>query len=293
MAKGDRDVSVGDIATLRWDGDTIRLRYKPRFLSRRERRTRDLAAVLGERSVPVEALRAVSTEPVEDGVILRLLLRDDADPLLVLAGDAFDEEFDPYRIHFSWKQWETSEWRVKDLEADLARSEVAGRRADRWLVEPPEALGEFKAFDARLTLRRDEFTFHWDWKAFDEKQALGMVRKVMLADITAVEWRPPTKEGLRIPDGYLRITTVDSPPERPPPYSAHASHRQPCSSAPNSSTASTQHNPPDRSPPAWWSLLAGSIGRPQPERFVNEEARGGRRDDRRADGATRLLREVR
>ncbi|RZT20339.1 uncharacterized protein DUF4429 [Kribbella sp. VKM Ac-2569] len=180
--------------TVVWDGiGTLRIRYGGTLI-----RTR-----LGERIVPIEALRAV--EVTDAG--LRLLLRDGADPLQSVT--------QPIELYdFPGVDHDAAEGIARDIGQALVRRDVPETAATAWLVAPPPAPDRIEGRDATLAVASGQLTFKYHRSAGRKKKALGDPWSVPLGDIVDVEWAPAVGLGAR---GFLRITTTATPDVRPKP----------------------------------------------------------------------------
>ena len=197
--------------TLDWDGaGTLRVRYDgtPDGLGKL---TNSLRTRLGERVVPVEALQAVELSP--DAPVLRLLLREDADPLLSVSGGSFDALLDPYSFPFTDRALAQ---RIADgIRVTLVRRDVPTTPAVRWLVAPPAADDRIEGRDATVSVANGRLEFAYARTARRKKKSDGDPWSVPLGDITDVEWRPNER---RLGDpGFLRISTARTPLDRPKP----------------------------------------------------------------------------
>jgi hypothetical protein len=207
-------VAVGEVkganGTVYWDGvGTLRLRYDGTGdgFGKLESSLRDR---LGERVVPVEAIRAVAV-----GSELRLVLRDGADPLQSVAGGHFDALIEPYRFTFDPDDRDLAERIAADIRIALSRRDVPETPAVRWLVAPPAAPDGLAGRDATLSVVGGALEFAYNESAGRKKRANGNALSVPLADITTVEWAP--NRGRFDRGGFLRVSTARTPLERPQP----------------------------------------------------------------------------
>jgi hypothetical protein len=206
-------VTGGELAstngTVVWDGiGTLRVRYDgPR--DGLNRLTSSLRTRLGERVLPVEALTAVEV----NGPVLRLSLRDGADPLQSVSGGYFDSLIDPYCFPFT--DPDIAERIAGEIRRTLARRDVPRARATRWLVAPPAAPDRLEGRDATLSVEQGELRFAYARTAGRRKKVLGDPWALPLAEITDVEWAPNQRRiGVQ---GFLRVSTARSPEKRPKP----------------------------------------------------------------------------
>jgi hypothetical protein len=197
--------------TVDWDGaGMLRIRY--------DAPDTELAGLagslrtrLGERVVPVEALQAV--EVGEDAPVLRLILREQADPLQSVTGGYVDALIDPYTFPFTDRA--LAERLATEIRVTLARRDVPTTAAVRWLVAPPVAPDEIEGRDATMSVVSGELVFAYKRMTGRKKRGNGDPWSVPLADIIDVEWMPNQRRlGT---DGFLRISTARTPLERPKP----------------------------------------------------------------------------
>jgi hypothetical protein len=194
--------------TVDWDGaGTLRIRYDAPETGL-GRLADALRTRLGERIIPVEALQAVEVSQV-----LRLVLREQADPLQSVSGGYFDALIDPYTFPFTDRA--LAERLATDIRVTLARRDVPTTSAVRWLVAPPVAPDEIEGRDATLSVANGRLVFAYKRMAGRKKRANGDPWPVPLADIIDVEWRPNERRfGV---GGFLRVSTARTPLERPKP----------------------------------------------------------------------------
>jgi hypothetical protein len=192
VAGGELTSTYGTVV---WDGiGTLRVRYGGTLLRSR----------LGERIVPIEALRSV--EVTDAG--LRLVLREGADPLQSVT--------QPIELYdFPGVDHDAAAGIARDIGQALVRRDVPATAATAWLVAPPAAPDRFEGRDATLAVANGELTFKYHRSAGRRKKALGDPWSVPLGDIVDVEWAPAQgRFGAR---GFLRITTAATPDVRPKP----------------------------------------------------------------------------
>ena len=190
--------------TVVWDGlGTLRIRYDgtpggfhPLAAAVRAR--------LGERVLPVEALRSVEVT----GTGLRLVLRDGADPLRSVTRliDVYD---------FPDVDRDLAEDITRDIAQVLVRRDVPETASAAWLVAPPAAPDQFEGHDATLVVANGRLTFTYHRFAGRKKKAHGDLWPVPLGDIVDVEWMP--EQGRFGARGFLRIATAETPDVRPKP----------------------------------------------------------------------------
>jgi hypothetical protein len=203
VASGELTSTNGTVV---WDGiGVLRLRYDGTRAGL-DALTSSLWTRLGERILPVEALRSVEVSATG----LKLILRDGADPLQsVTSGHVV---LDPY--DFPEVDQALAEQIARDIRSTLVRRDVPATAANRWLLAPPAAPDRLEGRDATLSVANGRLTFAYRRSAGrKKKKALGDLWSVPLGEIVDVEWTP----NQRRTRGFLRITTAETPVERPKP----------------------------------------------------------------------------
>jgi hypothetical protein len=190
-----------------WDGiGVLRIRYDGTRAGL-DPLTGALWTRLGERMLPVEALRAIEVR--EAG--FRLVLRDGADPLQAVTG----AEVLPDPYDFPGADPALAERVAQDIRRTLTRRNVPATAAAAWLVAPPAAPDRIEGRDASLAVAKGQLTFTYGRSAGRRKKALGNPWSVPLGDIDAVEWAPgQSRLGTR---GFVRVATAATPDVRPKP----------------------------------------------------------------------------
>ncbi|MBB0228748.1 DUF4429 domain-containing protein [Streptomyces calidiresistens] len=205
------DVLAGIHSSWEFDTDSVLIRFE------RGIRTPKLFHVLGERRIPHEALSSVELGPGarKGTVVLRILPRPGADPLLEAAAGQLREAADPYRLVLPAERETPAGYYAAELLSRLGPR--AREEADEFMVDPPPAPLRFKAYDGRVAFDGATVDFRWfrtgassaKWKAGDQTFAV--------AELAGVEWRSPELEG-----GYLRLLRrgPDGKPLSPAPLPA-------------------------------------------------------------------------
>ncbi|GAB3946982.1 hypothetical protein GCM10029976_075440 [Kribbella albertanoniae] len=176
---------------LEWDGTgTIRVQY-------------DASPRLGERIIPVEALRGV-----EVSADLRLELREHADPLLSVTGGSFESIY-----HFEVTDLTAAKRLASEIRIARARRAVPETAAPRWLVATPPAADALEGKDATVAVAQGMLMFAYPRSATRRKKADGNPRSVPLTDILNVEW--VARAGRHA--GFVRVGTAQTPVDRPKP----------------------------------------------------------------------------
>ncbi|MET7277429.1 DUF4429 domain-containing protein [Kribbella sp. NPDC005582] len=178
-----------DLGTLEWDGTgTIRIQYD---------------GPLGERMIPVEALRGVT---VSDG--LELELREHADPLLSVSAGSFASIY-----RFQVADSAAADEFASQVRIARARRAVPETAATRWLVATPPAADALEGKDATVAVANGLLMFAYPRSATRRKKAEGSPRSIPLTDIVEVEW---TARAGRQP-AVVRVSTARTPADRPKP----------------------------------------------------------------------------
>lgn len=188
------DVLAGIHSSWEFDTDSVLIRFE------RGIRTPKLFQILGERRIPYEALSSVELTPGKrkGTMVLRAVPRRGADPLLDAAAGQLKSSADPYRLLLPAERETLGEYYADELRAVLPPD--AAEPADGYLVAPPPAPLQFKAYDARVAFDGDVVSFRWfstgassaKWKAGDQFFQVG--------ELAGIEWRSPEITG-----GHLRL----------------------------------------------------------------------------------------
>lgn len=195
------DVLAGFHAAWEFGSDSVLIRYE------RGMRTPKLLAALGERRVPLAAVEGVELLPGRRGsVVLRLVLRAGADPLLEAAGGQLKEAGDPYRLVLPGERDTLAEYYAEELRGQLTRS----GEAERFLLEPPRHPQSFKAYDAKASFDGRVVRFRWFWTGASSAKWKAGDQSFPVAELTGVEWRSP-----EVLEGYLRLLRAGSAPAQP------------------------------------------------------------------------------
>ncbi|MER5543066.1 DUF4429 domain-containing protein [Streptomyces sp. CG4] len=185
------DVLAGFHAVWEFESDSVLIRYE------RGIRTPKLFQALGERRIPLSAVEGVTLSPGKRGtVVLRLLPRVGADPLLEAAGGQLKEGSDPYRLVLPAERETLAEYYADDLKGLLTESGPA----DHHLVAAPEAPLHFKAYDGKASFDGTSVQFRWSWTGASSAKWKAGDQSFAVADLSGVEWRSP-----EVFEGHLRL----------------------------------------------------------------------------------------
>lgn len=194
-----------------FDGEVLRLtpgRDKNAGLFRR---------TLGELVVPLGALAGISFEQGKKAGLLRLRLREGADPLLTVTGGRLAEADDPYRLAVEPDRYGVAEYLTDEVRRALLLEEVPSGPVTGFLLPGPAVPLSVSAGDGTAGFDGERVRLEWNWKTEDAKAA-GGVRTIAVADVTAVEWQPAA--GLE--NGHLRFAVRGTAGEARPKYDPHA-----------------------------------------------------------------------
>ena len=197
------DVLAGFHAVWEFESDSVLIRFE------RGIRTPKLFQALGQRRIPLEAIAEVALTPGRRGtVVLRATPRPGADPLMEAADGPLKETCDPYRLVLPAGREPLAEAYADELRA---RIDADGTPAERFLVAPPEAPLQFKAYDGKASFDGRAVSFRWSWTGASSAKWKAGDQSVPFAGLSGVEWRSP-----EVFDGYLRLLTRDgSQPAQP------------------------------------------------------------------------------
>ncbi|GGL67902.1 hypothetical protein GCM10010129_09030 [Streptomyces fumigatiscleroticus] len=185
------DVLAGFHAAWEFESDSVLIRYE------RGIRTPKLFQVLGERRVPLDALAGVTLAPGRRGtVVLRAEPRPGADPLIEAAAGQLKEHNDPYRLVLPAEREVLAEYYADELRARL----TGAGPAERFLVAPPKAPLQFKAYDGKASFDGTAVSFRWSWTGASSAKWKAGDQHFQVADLGGVEWRSPEAF-----EGHLRL----------------------------------------------------------------------------------------
>lgn len=191
------DVLAGFHAAWEFESDSVVIRCE------RGIRTPKLLQSLGERRVPLAALKAVTLTPGRRGtVVLRAEPRRGADPLMEAADGQLKESCDPYRLVLPAEREVLAEYYADELRGRLP--DTADEPADRFLVAAPEPPLSFKAYDGKASFDGDTVRFRWFWTGASSAKWKAGDQSFAVSELTGVEWRSP-----EVLEGHLRLVPRD------------------------------------------------------------------------------------
>ncbi|MER6568502.1 DUF4429 domain-containing protein [Streptomyces sp. NPDC001093] len=192
------DVLAGFHAVWEFESDSVLIRYE------RGIRTPKLFQALGERRVPLSAVEGVTLSPGKRGtVVLRLLPRAGADPLMEAAAGQLKEGSDPYRLVLPAERETLAEYYADELKGRLTDSGPA----DRPLVTAPEAPLSFKAYDGKASFDGTAVQFRWSWTGASSAKWKAGDQSFPVTELSGVEWRSP-----EVFEGHLRLVRRSAEP---------------------------------------------------------------------------------
>ncbi|MEU3788699.1 DUF4429 domain-containing protein [Streptomyces fructofermentans] len=197
------DVLAGFHAAWEFESDSVLIRFE------RGIRTPKLFQALGERRIPLDAIAAVTVTPGRRGtVVLRAEPRPGADPLMEAAAGQLKETSDPYRLVLPAERETLAEYYADELRSLLAPADAGP--AERYLVQPPEAPQQFKAYDGKASFDGRSVHFRWFWTGASSAKWKAGDQSFAVSDIGGVEWRSP-----EVFEGHLRLLHRDPATGRP------------------------------------------------------------------------------
>ncbi|MEU6661174.1 DUF4429 domain-containing protein [Streptomyces sp. NPDC046821] len=192
------DVLAGFHAAWEFGSDSVLIRFE------RGIRTPKLLQALGERRIPHEAIAAVTLTPGRRGtVVLRVVPRPGADPLMDAAAGQLKDVSDPYRLVLPAERETLAEYYADELRAVTTLDD--GIPPAHYLVSPPEAPLRFKAYDAKATFDGKSVAFRWFWTGASSAKWKAGDKTFSVAELSGVEWRSP-----EVFEGHLRLLRRDA-----------------------------------------------------------------------------------
>ncbi|GAA3854843.1 DUF4429 domain-containing protein [Streptomyces lannensis] len=190
------DVLAGFHAAWEFESDSVLIRFE------RGIRTPKLFQTLGERRVPLEAITGVTlTQGKRGTVVLHAVPRPGADPLMEAAAGQLKESSDPYRLVLPADRETLAEYYADELRARLSGD---GQPAERFLVDPPKAPVQFKAYDGKASFDGTSVSFRWFWTGASSAKWKAGDQNFPVTGLGGVEWRSP-----EVFEGHLRLLQRD------------------------------------------------------------------------------------
>ena len=196
------DVLAGFHAAWEFESDSVLIRFE------RGIRTPKLFQALGERRIPLEAIAGVTLTPGKRGtVVLHAVPRAGADPLMEAAAGQLKEGGDPYRLVLPADRETLAEYYADELRAALTED---GEPPERYLVAPPEAPLNFKAYDGKASFDGKAVSFRWFWTGASSTKWKAGDQSFPVTGLSGVEWRSP-----EVFEGHLRLLRREPAPAHP------------------------------------------------------------------------------
>ncbi|WP_079102284.1 DUF4429 domain-containing protein [Streptomyces sp. TP-A0356] len=196
------DVLAGFHAAWEFESDSVLIRFE------RGIRTPKLFQALGERRVPLEAIAGVTlTQGKRGTVVLHAVPRPGADPLMEAAAGQLKETSDPYRLVLPADRESLAEYYADELRARLTGDDTP---AEGFLVAPPEAPRQFKAYDGKASFDGKAVSFRWFWTGASSAKWKAGDQSFPVAGLSGVEWRSP-----ELFEGHLRLLRRETNGARP------------------------------------------------------------------------------
>ncbi|MEW2468081.1 DUF4429 domain-containing protein [Streptomyces sp. NPDC046994] len=190
------DVLAGFHAAWEFESDSVLIRFE------RGIRTPKLFQTLGERRVPLEAITGVTLTRGKRGTtVLHAVPRPGADPLMEAAAGQLKESSDPYRLVLPADRETLAEYYADELRARVGGN---GGPAERFLVDPPKAPAQFKAYDGKASFDGTSVSFRWFWTGASSAKWKAGDQSFPVTGLSGVEWRSP-----EVFEGHLRLLRRD------------------------------------------------------------------------------------
>ncbi|MFJ8017471.1 DUF4429 domain-containing protein [Streptomyces sp. NPDC096339] len=196
--------------TWTFDGDAVRI------VPGRDKGVSLLRQTLGEVLVPLRALAGISYEPGRKAGMLRLRLRDGADPLLQVTAGRLPEASDPYRLTVEADRSGVAEYFVDEVRQALLLDQVDPGPTTSYLLPGPAVPITVGAGDGTAAFDGERVALEWNWTTEEAKRS-GGPRGFHIGDLRSVEWGP--SKGLE--NGWLRFTLAGAGKPLAPKYDPH------------------------------------------------------------------------
>ncbi|MFI0483981.1 DUF4429 domain-containing protein [Actinomadura sp. 9N215] len=196
---------IGTDGTWTFDGDVLRI------VPGHGRGVHRLRRLLGELAVPLEAVAGIAVETGGKGGVLRVRLRQGADPLLQAAAGALSESSDPYRLTVDGGRSAVAEYLVDEVRNALLIEEIGSGPVDRYLLSGPDVPIRASGGDGSAAFDGDSVRLEWNWMAETAKKDAGP-QQLPLREIASVELHP----AIGLDNGHLRFRT-DGGAQQPEP----------------------------------------------------------------------------
>lgn len=194
--------------TWTFDGGTVRV------VPGHHKSVHRLRRLLGELTVPLEAVAGISYERGRKSGWLRLRLRHGADPLLQAAGGRLPEAADPYRLEVEPGRSGVADYLVEEVRNALLLEQVPTEEpCDHYLLSGPPVPLSVQGTDGTASFDGERVRLEWNWMAESSKSSAGP-RTFALHDLESVEWSP----AIGLENGYLRFRPKGAHPALKPDH---------------------------------------------------------------------------
>ena len=169
-----------------------------RIVPGHDRKVHKLRRALGERAVPVAAIAGVAFEEGRKGGVLRLRLREGADPFLHVTTGGLTDAADPYSLRVPRDAVASAEWFVDELRHELGPD--AATATDRFLLPAPATPLSATAGDGTVSFDGSRIRIEWtEWADGPKEDAAPT--ELAIDAVEGVEWTPI----VGLTNGHLRF----------------------------------------------------------------------------------------
>lgn len=193
--------------TWTFDGETLRI------VPGNDKNVSALRKMLGEVTVPLDALASISFEQGKKNGRLRLRLRGGADPLYHVASGKWDDASDPYQLAVQNDRGGVAEYVVDAVRQAMLLEQVPTDVCDHYLMPGPSVPVSASAGDGMASFDGEHVRLEWNWKTPEAKASAG-TRLISMSEIAAVEWLP----SISMENGYLRFSVRGAATKAPPKH---------------------------------------------------------------------------
>ncbi|TQN31708.1 putative oligomerization/nucleic acid binding protein [Haloactinospora alba] len=168
-----------------------------------------LRRYLGEVTVPLAAIAAITHEPAPKGGQVRLQLRPGTDPLTHATQGQLPEAATPYRLGVDSDRTGVAEYFVDEVRTAL-QLHPTDHTAEGFILAGPNVPVTASASDGRATFDGETIRIEWNWFSQGKKDP----RRIALNEVEGVDWVPNSG----FDDGYLRFRLTVNPGTLPPEH---------------------------------------------------------------------------
>ncbi|MFI0373576.1 DUF4429 domain-containing protein [Actinomadura sp. 1N219] len=185
---------IGSDGTWTFDGEVLRI------VPGHGRGVHRLRRLLGELTVPLAAVAGIAVESGSKGGVVRVRLRQGADPLLQAAAGALKDASDPYRLNVEGRRTSVAEYLVDEVRNSLLIEEIDSGPVDRYLLPGPDVPIRASGGDGSASFDGESVRLEWNWMAETAKKEAGP-QQLPLREIVGVELHP----AVGLDNGHLRF----------------------------------------------------------------------------------------